>query len=104
MRIIRYKTEDEAPRYGWILKDRIGPIDGDIFTEFQRSEANIPFEDVQLLAPVQPSKIICVGRNYAAHAKEHNAAVPECHCYFSSRHQQLSHMANRLCCPRNHCK
>jgi 2-keto-4-pentenoate hydratase/2-oxohepta-3-ene-1,7-dioic acid hydratase in catechol pathway len=77
MRIIRYKTKDELPRYGWILKDRIGPIDGDIFTEFQRGEANIPFEDVQLLAPVQPSKIICVGRNYAAHAKEHNAAVPE---------------------------
>jgi 2-keto-4-pentenoate hydratase/2-oxohepta-3-ene-1,7-dioic acid hydratase in catechol pathway len=26
---------------------------------------------------VLPPKIICVGRNYAAHAKEHNADVPE---------------------------
>jgi 2-keto-4-pentenoate hydratase/2-oxohepta-3-ene-1,7-dioic acid hydratase in catechol pathway len=77
MRLIRCKTKEKAPRYGWIHHDRIGPIDGDIFTEFQRGEANIPFEDVQLLAPVQPSKIICVGRNYAAHAKEHNAEVPE---------------------------
>ncbi|MET0343510.1 MAG: fumarylacetoacetate hydrolase family protein [Polyangiales bacterium] len=29
-----------------------------------------------LLAPVSPSKIVCVGRNYAAHAKELGNAVP----------------------------
>lgn len=77
MRLIRYKTKEKAPGYGWILHDRIGPIDGNIYAEFQRGEANIPFEDVQLLAPVLPSKIICVGRNYIAHAKEHNAEVPK---------------------------
>ena len=31
---------------------------------------------VQLLAPVTPSKIVCVGRNYAAHAKELGHDVP----------------------------
>ncbi len=77
MRLIRFKTKEKAPGYGWILHDRIGPIDGNIYAEFQRGEANIPFEDVQLLAPVLPSKIICVGRNYIAHAKEHNAEVPK---------------------------
>jgi len=77
MRFIRYKIKNEAPRRGWIHNHRVGPVDGDIYTEFQRGEANIPFEDIQLLAPVQPSKIICVGRNYAAHAKEHNTEVPE---------------------------
>jgi 2-keto-4-pentenoate hydratase/2-oxohepta-3-ene-1,7-dioic acid hydratase in catechol pathway len=30
-----------------------------------------------LLAPVVPSKIVCVGRNYAEHAREHQAEVPE---------------------------
>jgi len=30
----------------------------------------------QLLCPVQPSKIVCIGRNYAAHAKELGNAVP----------------------------
>jgi len=77
MRFIRYTLKNEAPRRGWILNDRIGPVDGDIYTEFQRGETNIPFEDIQLLAPVKPTKIICVGRNYAAHAKEHNTEVPE---------------------------
>jgi 2-keto-4-pentenoate hydratase/2-oxohepta-3-ene-1,7-dioic acid hydratase in catechol pathway len=31
---------------------------------------------VELLAPCEPSKIIAVGRNYAAHAAEHDAQVP----------------------------
>ncbi len=34
-------------------------------------------EDVDLLAPVAPSKILCVGRNYPAHAAEHGADIPE---------------------------
>lgn len=32
---------------------------------------------VRWLAPVTPSKIVCVGRNYAAHAKELGNAVPD---------------------------
>jgi 2-keto-4-pentenoate hydratase/2-oxohepta-3-ene-1,7-dioic acid hydratase in catechol pathway len=32
--------------------------------------APLPLASVQLLAPVQPSKIVCVGRNYLDHAKE----------------------------------
>jgi len=55
----------------------VGLIQGSPFGEFLRLETEIPLSEVQLLAPVQPSKIICVGRNYAAHAKEHDADVPE---------------------------
>lgn len=32
--------------------------------------------EVTLLAPVAPSKVVCVGRNYAAHAREQGAEVP----------------------------
>lgn len=34
-------------------------------------------EDLRLLAPVEPGKIVCVGRNYAAHARELGNALPE---------------------------
>jgi 2-keto-4-pentenoate hydratase/2-oxohepta-3-ene-1,7-dioic acid hydratase in catechol pathway len=37
----------------------------------------LDLESIRLLAPVTPGKIICVGRNYTAHAKEHDAEVPE---------------------------
>src|SRR5207302_4780700 len=33
--------------------------------------------DVRLLAPVEPSKIVCIGRNYAAHAAEMGNEVPK---------------------------
>jgi 2-keto-4-pentenoate hydratase/2-oxohepta-3-ene-1,7-dioic acid hydratase in catechol pathway len=37
----------------------------------------IPLDDVLLLAPVLPSKLVCVGKNYAAHAAEFGMEVPE---------------------------
>lgn len=77
MKIIRYKTNRRKAGYGWLLDDKVGPIKGDIFGSFQRGEAKTPLDKVELLAPVEPGKIICVARNYAAHAAEHNAAVPD---------------------------
>src|SRR5512145_1777919 len=77
MRFIRFQFKDQPARQGWILDDKIGEVEGDFFGEYRRLKAEIPLEDVRLLAPVLPGKIICVGRNYVAHAKEHNAEVPE---------------------------
>ena len=77
MRIIRYQYKNETPKYGWIFEENVGEIDGNIFGEYRRQEARIPLADARLLAPCQPSKIICAGRNYAEHAKEHNADVPK---------------------------
>ena len=37
----------------------------------------LPPEQVQFLPPCQPTKIVCVGRNYKEHAKELGNAVPE---------------------------
>jgi len=77
MRILRYQSQTGEAHTGWILDDQIGLIHGDIFNQFQRGEATIPLSSVKLLPPVIPGKIICVGRNYAAHAEEHGAEVPE---------------------------
>jgi len=77
MRFIRYQTENGEHQQGWIQDNLVGPVYGDIFGEFQRGEANIPFSSVRLLSPLKPGKLICVGRNYAAHAQEHGAEVPE---------------------------
>jgi 2-keto-4-pentenoate hydratase/2-oxohepta-3-ene-1,7-dioic acid hydratase in catechol pathway len=77
MRFVRYQTRHSPPGYGWLLEDKVGPVDGAPSGDFRRQEATLPLQDVQLLAPTLPSKILCVGRNYAAHAKEHGADVPE---------------------------
>ena len=77
MRIIRYKDDNGQPRYGWMLEDRVGEIEGSPFGEYLRQEVSRPIGEVEVLAPVAPSKIVCVGRNYAAHAAEHDVEVPE---------------------------
>jgi 2-keto-4-pentenoate hydratase/2-oxohepta-3-ene-1,7-dioic acid hydratase in catechol pathway len=79
MRIIRYETRDGAskPKYGWLLNDKVGEIGGNVFGRYRRKEAELPLTDVRLLAPCEPSKIICVGRNYVEHAKELGNEVPK---------------------------
>jgi 2-keto-4-pentenoate hydratase/2-oxohepta-3-ene-1,7-dioic acid hydratase in catechol pathway len=77
MRFIRFQKENKEPQLGWTLDDQVGLVHGDLFTQFQRGEANLPLTSVRLLPPLKPGKIICVGRNYAAHAQEHGAEVPE---------------------------
>jgi len=47
------------------------------FADFEQGDkAEIPLSAVRLLAPVEPSKIVCVGRNYREHAKELNHPIP----------------------------
>jgi 2-keto-4-pentenoate hydratase/2-oxohepta-3-ene-1,7-dioic acid hydratase in catechol pathway len=77
MRIVRYQLASQSPSFGWVLKDKIGDLEGSPFAQFSRAEAIHPLEEVKLLPPISPTKIICVGRNYAAHAKEHDAEVPD---------------------------
>lgn len=77
MRLVRLKSE--------VGETYWGGVDG----EEVRRLSKTPFEgtpepgellgalgELSLLAPAQPSKIVCVGRNYRAHAAEHGADVP----------------------------
>src|SRR5258706_9738311 len=42
----------------------------------EATKESIPLADAELLAPVMPSKIVAVGRNYAEHAKELGNEAP----------------------------
>jgi 2-keto-4-pentenoate hydratase/2-oxohepta-3-ene-1,7-dioic acid hydratase in catechol pathway len=77
MRFVRYQYKAEPAQFGWILEDRIGPVDGTPFGDFRRHELEHDLTEVRLLAPTLPSKVLCIGRNYVAHAQEQNAEVPE---------------------------
>lgn len=47
------------------------------FTDFELADkAEIILSAVRLLAPAEPSKIVCIGRNYREHAKELNHPIP----------------------------
>jgi len=45
--------------------------------DFQHGDrVEIPLDAVRLLAPAEPTKIVCIGRNYREHAKELNHPIP----------------------------
>jgi 2-keto-4-pentenoate hydratase/2-oxohepta-3-ene-1,7-dioic acid hydratase in catechol pathway len=77
MRICRYLT-DAGPRLGLVGQDRVYVASGDMFAPagLQRGSEVGPLGSVRLLAPLTPGKIVCVGRNYAAHAAELGNEVP----------------------------
>src|SRR6202050_4490191 len=50
--------------------------DGDMESLRTRRIEAIALEQASLLAPVRPSKIVCVGRNYREHAAELHHEVP----------------------------
>ncbi len=77
MRFIRYLDEKQTPVFGWVLEKKVGRLEGSPFSEYRRLEPEWELEQVHLLSPVMPGKVIGVGRNYAAHAKEHNVDIPE---------------------------
>lgn len=79
MKILRFleKKKYAKPKWGWLSEGKIGLIEGSPLFEFRRRAPELKPDSVTLLPPCQPSKIICVGRNYAAHAEEHGSEVPE---------------------------
>jgi 2-keto-4-pentenoate hydratase/2-oxohepta-3-ene-1,7-dioic acid hydratase in catechol pathway len=79
MKLCRFTLQSwTEPRYGIIEEDYVRPfIDDDIFAGHSRTSSDkIPLTEARLLAPVTPSKIICVGRNYREHAAELGNAMP----------------------------
>lgn len=77
MKIIRFSHQTAEINYGWILEDRVGLLSSAPFGAYRRLDAVIPLEEVKLAAPVSPSKIIAVGRNYPEHAKEQEVEIPD---------------------------
>src|ERR1700757_2709795 len=65
------------PSYGLIEGEIIHGITAPPWLKWSREEASLPVREARLLAPVEPSKIVCVGRNYAAHASEMGNQVPK---------------------------
>src|SRR6185369_3507980 len=68
------------PRYAVILGSKVAPLPSDFnFDNLVTPDEDtwLTLSDVELLAPVVPSKIVCVGRNYREHAAELGNKMPD---------------------------
>jgi 2-keto-4-pentenoate hydratase/2-oxohepta-3-ene-1,7-dioic acid hydratase in catechol pathway len=74
VRIARFTTGDGAS-FGVVEGEdeadlTIRRVEGHPFAPFQLTDDVVALADARLLAPVLPSKVVAVGRNYADHARE----------------------------------
>jgi 2-keto-4-pentenoate hydratase/2-oxohepta-3-ene-1,7-dioic acid hydratase in catechol pathway len=66
-----------APRYGRLDGGLVTPLDAAPWAGGRDAGDPRPFEGLALLPPVPPGgKVLCIGRNYLAHAKELGNEVP----------------------------
>jgi len=80
MRRLRFRDSDGDVRLGELADDEV--------TAFPKqasdldSTATFARADVETLPPCRPSKVVCVGRNYADHAEEMDSDVPDRPLFF----------------------
>lgn len=76
MRYCRFLSPEGA-RWGKIEQETIIVMDRAPFEFGRPTGKTLPLAEARLLGPAAPSKIVCVGRNYADHAAELGNEVPE---------------------------
>lgn len=74
-RIVRFAHRGAAA-YGVVDGEQVAVIEPHPFARHRPTGERVPVDGLRLLAPVIPSKIVCVGSNYADHAAELGAEVP----------------------------
>lgn len=92
MKIVTFSYENRT-QLGEIIDDRVYVLSGSDTMRMRdllwrgitpnRVSKHYPLADVTLHAPLQPGKIIAIGRNYAAHAQETGSDIPEAPLIFS---------------------
>jgi 2-keto-4-pentenoate hydratase/2-oxohepta-3-ene-1,7-dioic acid hydratase in catechol pathway len=77
-RWVRVVTDGHAPVGNSVVEEIVAPAGPQPFAALQPLDGGLrsALDDVTLAVPVCPSKILCVGRNYRAHAEEMGNEVP----------------------------
>ena len=73
MKYIRFEHNGKE-FYGSLNENDINIIDNPFWLEHNETGEQVKLEDVKLLCPVKPSKIMCVGLNYHKHVKHSQSA------------------------------
>jgi 2-keto-4-pentenoate hydratase/2-oxohepta-3-ene-1,7-dioic acid hydratase in catechol pathway len=70
-------SRTHGPSYGLLDGDAVREIAGLPWDGWVEGHTIWDLKNVRLLSPCKPSKIVCVGRNYAAHAAEMGNDMPK---------------------------
>lgn len=98
MQLIRF--QDTAGQIGYGVRREDGSIrriHGDLFGAWQVSNESVQLH--KLLAPIQPTAILCIGLNYRRHAEETHAAIPSWPVLFMKSPGAVQHPGEPIALP-----
>lgn len=76
MKLVRIEREGAAV-WGEVREDRVFTLTEPPFETLSYDGRSLPLSGCRLLAPCAASKIVCVGKNYADHARELGGEAPD---------------------------
>jgi 2-keto-4-pentenoate hydratase/2-oxohepta-3-ene-1,7-dioic acid hydratase in catechol pathway len=98
MKYIRYSAAGQA-RWGLLEGAQVCELEGDVLGKHQKSGRSHALADVRLLAPAEPTKIVCLGMNYASHAREIGLPIPADPAMFLKPLSALAAAGDPIPCP-----
>lgn len=100
MRLVRV-ISDGAARYGLLQGgDSVRLLAGDPFGGFTETGHTLPLSGLKLLSPVNPGKIVAVGKNYTGHIAELDAKPPETPILFLKPPSAVIGPGDAIVCPK----
>ncbi len=75
MKIARFEHQGRE-LFGIIDEDKVRVLEDDSFENIVQTDQFFSLDEIRLLAPCRPSKIVAVGLNYRDHVEEVGVAVP----------------------------
>ncbi len=98
MKIYRFQHKDKI-RHGVLREETLFPVSGSIFEKFRIAKRGVPISRVVLLPPVEPTKIVGIGRNYKAHSRELGNPIPKEPLLFLKPPSAVIGPAGAILCP-----
>ena len=115
MKFLRFKNKEDSLNYDLKIKSgfldddgKVIELKGDILDYFDKDIKTIlddileshSLEDIEILSPTEPSKIVCIGLNYKDHAKELNLELPESPVIFIKPSTTINYTDNKIIYPK----
>ena len=75
-------SDSDGVRFGKVEGDEIAVFEGDMFADPSDTGVRLALADVELLTPVEPSKMVALANNYHALLQKTGGSVPEEPLYF----------------------
>lgn len=101
MKYVRFLNSEKEIRFGKVEGEQIQVLDGPFLDPSSKpTDIILSLNEVTLLAPVDPNKVICVGLNYALHAKELEHSLPADPVIFIKPQSSVIGPNDEIICPK----